>query len=313
MPVQKKSHAGAILAIAGVLVVALLIGAGAVWMWLSRGNATVYNDHELPTELDTLAYAAGVANTQGFLKYLSENDDVDTTMLDPICNGILNGMDMAEWNDYANEEEGNAQRACIGIAPSIKGIVSGINNLAFTDSTQTISTDKFMAGFIQAIRKENCLMTVETAQQTFDRLLKKRHYDNAAQEFAEQKRLNDDFMSKKRRESGVFELPRSGGVLYKVIKNGSGATPTLNSQVRVKYEGKLIDGTVFDSNWNQRRGTTLALNNVIAGWQSALQRMPEGSIWEVYIPYDQAYGASETGKIKPFSALTFKIELLEVK
>ena len=313
MPVQKKSHAGAILAIAGVFVVALLIGAGAVWMWLSRGNATVYNDHELPTELDTLAYAAGVANTSGYMAYLSENHSIDTMMLDPICNGLLYGMDMIEWENYTNDNESNAYQANISVGPSIENLISSINEQAFIDTTETIPVDKFMAGFIQAIRKENCLMTVETAQQTFDRLLKKRHYDNAAQQFAEQKRLNDDFMSKKRRESGVFELPRSGGVLYKVIKNGSGATPTLNSQVRVKYEGKLIDGAVFDSNWNQRRGTTLALNNVIAGWQSALQRMPEGSIWEVYIPYDQAYGASETGKIKPFSALTFKIELLEVK
>ena len=104
-----------------------------------------------------------------------------------------------------------------------------------------------------------------------------------------------------------------GGVQYKVIKEGNGAIPADTSMVKVHYEGKTVDGKVFDSSYGRKEPTTFRANQVIKGWTEALVHMPAGSVWEVYIPQEKAYGAQNAGNIKPFSALIFKIELIEVK
>ena len=84
--------------------------------------------------------------------------------------------------------------------------------------------------------------------------------------------------------------------------------------MKVNYEGKLIDGTVFDSSYKRGKPATFRCNQVIKGWTEALQLMPVGSTWMLYIPQELAYGARETGgQIKPFSALTFKVELLGIE
>ena len=100
---------------------------------------------------------------------------------------------------------------------------------------------------------------------------------------------------------------------YKILKEGKGAIPADTSNVEVNYEGKLIDGTVFDSSLERGKPATFAVNKVIAGWQEVLKMMPVGSEWEIYIPQDKAYGSHETGNIPPFSTLIFKVELLGIK
>ncbi|MBR1448530.1 MAG: protein kinase [Prevotella sp.] len=314
-PKKKKTSIVPFLAIGGVLVLLLLIGGGAAWMWLSREETTAYNDHELPTERDTLAYAIGMSQTEGLTVYLSESMDVDTMQIDAFCEGLLYANDMADMKDYQNEAQKTAYNVGIQIGQQVKSqMVPALNERVFgVDSTETLPFDKLIAGLVQAIRPGTGLMSMEQAKVTAERLMNTYDERRMETQYADNKRQGEEFLSKKRREQGVYELPRSGGVLYKVIKNGSGITPSAESTVRVRYEGTLIDGTVFDSNWSKRKGTTFGVNQRIAGWQSALQRMPQGSIWEVYIPQDQAYGAREQGSIKPFSALVFKIELLEVK
>ena len=89
--------------------------------------------------------------------------------------------------------------------------------------------------------------------------------------------------------------------------------PKDTSLVKVHYEGKTIDGTVFDSSYKRGEPTTLRANQVIKGWTEALVHMPVGSVWEVYIPQNMAYGAQEQPQIKPFSALIFKIELVSIE
>ena len=102
------------------------------------------------------------------------------------------------------------------------------------------------------------------------------------------------------------------GVQYKVLVEGKGALPTDTTKVSVNYEGKLIDGTVFDSSYQRNMPMTidLAQPHVIPGWVEVLKRMPAGSKWEVTIPADQAYGSQDMGQIKPFSTLIFTIEVL---
>lgn len=103
------------------------------------------------------------------------------------------------------------------------------------------------------------------------------------------------------------------GLQYKILKAGVGETPTFASNVTVHYEGRLIDGTIFDSSYKRGEPTTFGVGQVIKGWTEALQLMPVGSTWEVYIPYYLAYGERGTRGIPPFSTLVFKVELIEIQ
>jgi len=118
------------------------------------------------------------------------------------------------------------------------------------------------------------------------------------------------FLEANRQNNDVIALP--SGLQYKVITQGSGPVPTRESLVRVNYHGTLIDGTVFDSSIDRGRPSEFYANDVLAGWTEALQLMPVGSKWILYIPQELAYGAMDMGIIKPFSTLIFEVELLDI-
>lgn len=119
-------------------------------------------------------------------------------------------------------------------------------------------------------------------------------------------------MAKIAKEPGVKAL--GGGLLYKVLKSGSGSSPTASSTVVVDYEGRLIDGTVFDSSYRRGEPSEFPVNGVIQGWQIALKAMKPGDEWEVYIPAYLAYGDNGSGNnIPPASTLIFKVALRSVK
>lgn len=125
-------------------------------------------------------------------------------------------------------------------------------------------------------------------------------------------KAGEAYLEKVAQEEGVESL--GGGIYYKVLIAGNGPKPGAESQVRVNYEGRLVDGTVFDSSYKRGEAATFPLNGVITGWQIALKAMPVGSTWEVYIPYYYAYGERGSGaNIPPYSALVFKVELLGIE
>ena len=102
------------------------------------------------------------------------------------------------------------------------------------------------------------------------------------------------------------------GLQYKVIESGSGDTPTAESTVEVNYEGKLIDGTIFDSSYQRGESISFPVGGVIAGWTEALQLMKEGDVWELTIPSELAYGERGAGaQIPPHSTLIFKVQLIK--
>ena len=113
-------------------------------------------------------------------------------------------------------------------------------------------------------------------------------------------------------KAGVVTLP--SGLQYKILVAGKGAIPSDTTKVKVNYKGTLIDGTQFDSSYDRKEPTTFRANQVIKGWTEALQLMPQGSKWKLFIPEDLAYGANPRpgGPIKPHMALIFEVELLEV-
>jgi len=128
----------------------------------------------------------------------------------------------------------------------------------------------------------------------------------------ENKKKGEAFLAQNKNKKGVITL--ESGVQYKVMEKGAGKTPTPANSVVAHYEGRLIDGTVFDSSIQRGKPATFPVTGVIKGWQEILQKMKVGSKWQVYIPSELAYGQRGTGpQIGPNSALVFDIELIEIK
>ncbi len=127
------------------------------------------------------------------------------------------------------------------------------------------------------------------------------------------RKTGEKFLAENKTKEGVKTT--ASGLQYKVLTQGTGKTPKETDEVIVKYEGRLVDGTVFDSSYKRNPQTsTFRANQVIKGWTEALTMMPAGSTWELYIPYNLGYGERPAGNlIKPYSALIFKVELIEVK
>lgn len=126
-----------------------------------------------------------------------------------------------------------------------------------------------------------------------------------------EKKIGQAFLDSNKTQPGVVTLP--SGLQYRILKEGTGAKPGPNDKVKVHYEGKLTNGKIFDSSIQRGEPIELNVNGVIPGWTEALQLMPVGSKWKLFIPSDLGYGDSGAGAdIKPGATLVFDVELLEV-
>lgn len=262
---------------------------------------------KLKSDVDTLSYAIGMAQTQGLKEYLVDRLGVDTAYMDQFIKGINEGANAGD------DKKKAAYFAGIQIGQQIsQQMIKGVNHELFgEDSTQTISVKNFLAGFIAGTTGKKQLMTVEQAQMTAQEKMSVIKAREAEKQFGENKAEGEKFLADNAKKEGVKTLP--SGVQYKVITEGSGEIPADTSMVVANYEGRLIDGTVFDSSYQRGEPITFRANQVIKGWTEALCHMPVGSVWEVYIPQELAYGERNQGQIKPFSTLIFKIELKEIK
>ena len=260
----------------------------------------------LKTDVDTLSYAMGLAQTQGLKEYLVGRMNIDTTYMDEFIKGLNDGAN-------AGDNKGKAAYyAGIQIGQQISNqMVTGINQEVFGgDSTKTISLKNFMAGFITGTTGKKGLMSVQEAGMTAQRLMSTVKAKGMEKKYGANKVAGEKFLAANKTKAGVKTLPN--GVQYKVIKEGNGPMPKDTSMVTVNYEGKTLDGKVFDSSFAKGKPVSLRANQVIKGWTEALVHMPVGSVWEVYIPQELAYAEREAGQIKPFSALIFKIELISI-
>ena len=121
-----------------------------------------------------------------------------------------------------------------------------------------------------------------------------------------------DFLTENKSKDGVVELP--DGLQYKILKAGTGEKPGPTSKVTVHYTGSTIDGKVFDSSEQRGEPATFTVNQVILGWQEALQLMPAGSKWRLFIPSELAYGSRGSSPvIEPYSTLIFDVELISIE
>ncbi len=180
-----------------------------------------------------------------------------------------------------------------------------------SDSTQHLNMDLFLDGFVRGVKGEQGAVSVEKANELVPVIIKAIQEETALRLYGANKEAGEKFLAANAKKKGVKTL--ESGVQYKVLTAGKGAIPTASQKVKVNYEGRTVDGTVFDSSYKRGKPTDFRCDQVIKGWTDALTHMPVGSTWEVYIPQQLAYGERGAGNdIKPFSMLIFKIELLEI-
>ncbi|MEP1150377.1 MAG: FKBP-type peptidyl-prolyl cis-trans isomerase [Balneola sp.] len=170
------------------------------------------------------------------------------------------------------------------------------------------SYDAYISGFINGIEQSEKL-----DQATRNALINDFRIELTSKVQEVNKEEGEAFLAENKTKEGVVET--ESGLQYKVIEEGSGASPTAESTVEVHYEGTLIDGTKFDSSYDRGETIEFPLNGVIPGWTEGVQLMKEGATYMFYIPSDLAYGANPRpgGPIKPNSTLIFKVELISVK
>ena len=179
------------------------------------------------------------------------------------------------------------------------------------DSTQRLNMDLFMKAFNSGMKGETGLISTDEANKVASTIIKALQDEKAMKIYGDIKVAGEKFLAENAKKQDVKVL--ESGVQYKILKAGTGPVPTASQKVKVHYEGRTLDGNVFDSSYKRGEPTDFRCNQVIKGWTEALTHMPVGSTWEVYIPYHLAYGERGAGDdIKPFSMLIFKIELLEI-
>ena len=262
---------------------------------------------DLKTDLDSMSYAIGYLQSQYVRQAIEQGQVVDTTYMDEFVKGI---------NEGANAGDDKKRAAYImglQVGQQISSqLVKGVNREVFgDDSTKTISLKNLLAGFISGATGKKGLMTQENANQIAQSKMEAIKAKTMQKQYGPNKAAGEKFLAANKKKAGVVTLP--SGLQYKVIKEGKGAIPTDTTTVKVQYEGRTIDGKVFESSYKNGQGPmTMQPRQMIPGWTEALTHMPEGSVWEVYIPQNLAYKDRQAGQIKPYSALIFKIELVKV-
>ena len=259
----------------------------------------------MKSDVDTLSYMMGVSNTQGLKDYVVGRLGVDTTYMADFIRGIKEGS-------KATSDKEKAYMAGMQIGQQVSGdMFDAISQQLFgNDSTQTLSKENFLAGFISAV-EGNSLVAADSAS-VYVRTKAEEIKEKALEaKYGEYKKENIAFLEANKSKEGIKTT--ESGLQYKIVKEGNGAIPTKTDRVKVHYKGTLIDGTEFNSSYERKEPTTFRADQVIKGWTEALTMMPVGSKWELYIPQELGYGAREAGKIKPFSTLIFEVELISIE
>lgn len=257
---------------------------------------------DLKADVDSLTYDLGVGQADGLKQYMTMQLGVDSTQLDEFIRGMQEGA----LNDADPKQ--NAYLKGLEVGKQVQQMIKGLTQEVYgNDSTKTLNVNNLLAGLTDGL-KGTAKMTSQQALESFENRLQPLKEKSMLEQYGDNKKAGEDYLAKNAKAEGVTTL--KSGVQYKVLTPGAGPLPTDSTKVEVKYEGKLIDGTVFDSNLEREQPFTVDLKtpHVIEGWVEVLKLMPVGAKWEVAIPQDKAYGSQNMGQIKPFSTLIFTIE-----
>jgi len=296
-----------------LLIIALALVAGASFNPADAGKKKDKNkqktEQPAPVKLangsDSLSYAAGASLTNGLIPYLIQQQGVDTAYMADFVEGFRQVV------SNSNDPRQKARVAGMDIANQVMNRMLPGMKQEFTDTPDTIVNDLIFRAFTDALSKDTTVMTVAAAETLF----KDKQASNKA---AKDERLygpNRDagrkFLLENKLKDSVIVTP--SGLQYKVLVQGKGDVPQLNDKVLVNYEGRLVDGTVFDaSKKHGDKPASFQPNQVIKGWTEALTMMPVGSKWQLFIPQELAYGERAQGQIPAYSTLIFDVELVAI-
>ena len=245
----------------------------------------------LATESDSLSYAAGVHATRGLIPFIQQSYKVDTAYMADFIRGYEEAI------AKANTPQGTAYIVGMQIAQMVNQRILPGTREELKSAKDSIDAAMFSRGFVAALANDTTLFSVKKAGEFKTQILAG---------------AGEKFLAANAKKPGVKVLP--SGLQYKVIKAGQGEVPKATDEVEVIYEGRLIDGTVFDATSKHGGAKTdkFRAGNLIKGWTEALTTMPVGSKWQLYIPYELAYGERQAGQIPPYSTLIFDLELVSI-
>ena len=300
-----------------VIMLALLIAAGSALNTASAQSKKKDKKNKATTECseacktapivlksaaDSLSYATGMTMSNGLDAYLEQQFGITKELMPDFIRGLKEGI--------SKRKDANFAAYGVGIAVSRQIESRLLPNMVshFEELKSPIDTEILYSGVVAAMSQDSPTMSPTTAAKFF----KEQEIAIRQQREAENKAKNEAFMAENKAKEGVVTLP--SGLQYRIIKKGTGAIPKATDDVQVIYEGKTIDGKVFDS--TAKHGTefdTFNVGGLIKGWTEALQLMPVGSKWEIFIPYNLAYGERGAGRdIAPYSTLIFTLELKDI-
>ena len=245
----------------------------------------------LATESDSLSYAAGVHATRGLIPFIQQSYKVDTAYMADFIRGYEEAI------TKANTPQGTAYIVGMQIAQMVNQRILPGTREELKSAKDSIDAAMFSRGFVAALANDTTLFTEKKAGEFKTQILAG---------------AGEKFLAENAKKPGVKVLP--SGLQYKVIKAGQGEVPKATDEVEVIYEGRLIDGTVFDATSKHGGAKTdkFRAGNLIKGWTEALTTMTVGSKWQLYIPYKLAYGERQAGLIPPYSTLVFDLELVSI-
>ena len=302
-------------------------------------SSAILSDYQ-KTWSNTISGSTWVKDENGEEHYCSDfNDAISYRMRSYIHEGYFDVIDSLsnvvkedmKLMDDASDKYKDVQKTFVAMYGDMNSIVSLVKEPKGSLMTFGAKVNELMMSFDKNFKETDLKVSV-SEQEIKDKVIdlykainnkkiekeiekekaNEEHYKAIEANYIENKKAGEEFLAENAKKEGVKILP--SGVQYKVIKEGNGPVPKESSDVTVHYEGRLIDGTVFDSSYKRGEPATFPADRVIKGWTDALCHMPTGSVWEIYIPQELGYGEREQGKdIKPFSTLIFKLELIKVK
>lgn len=260
---------------------------------------------ELKNGSDSVSYAAGMSVTNGLAAFLKQQHGVDSATMAIFIKSF------EEVINAGDSPEAKAKAAGVDIANQLRSrMLPGIKN-EFTDSPDSIISTLFYRGFIDAMKQDTTHFKQQVAENYFRQ---KQEVDKKAKEeklYGPNRDAGIKFLKENAAKEGV--ITTASGLQYKVLVKGEGEVPQKTDKVLVNYEGRLVDGTVFDASAKHGdKPASFRADQVIKGWTEALTMMPVGSKWQLYIPQELAYGERNMGNIKPYSTLIFDVELVGI-
>lgn len=256
---------------------------------------------DLENENDSLNYALGYANGKIIKQYHLQKDSTGEG-IKMLMKGIKEGL------KEQNKDQDLQAAADFGTAI---GTQLKTSEDFYGDSSLTIDMKLIRQGLINGISGEEKTMNAQEAQLYFNGTMQAVQDKKNESMYKDNKVAGETFLVENAKKPGV--ITTASGLQYEIIKKGTGALPKDTTKVKVHYHGTLVDGTVFDSSVDRKEPAVFGVNQVIKGWTEALQLMPVGSKYKLYIPQQLAYGNQTRGAIKPFSMLIFEVELISIE